>query len=145
MRNLNCKHLKEVNTRECSECFDLMKSDKDYKYSLLGNSQILTRAQCVRHNGEYTSDPYVKIDDDGYIKSDTVEFIENMVQLNDENACFEIGNVIWVGLEGMKEYLSAIKGFEKELKREGFEIVSNKELKKYELKGIWYKFIKRNI
>ncbi len=75
---------------------------------------------------------------DTYEKTPFEEFLEGMLNV-DEDACFEVEGIIWVGLKGMKEYVNAIKGFEKDLKRVGFKPVDGYELDELELDGIWYR------
>lgn len=130
MRNLICKLREEVTNAECKRCFKEC------------NDIHATRAQCVKNNAIYITEPYVKMDDD-YISSPIEEFIDAMIEEGDKDACFELNNIIWVGLIGMKKYVHGIKGFERQLIKEKFKIVCENEVKNNKLKGFWYKRIRR--
>ena len=137
MRNLQCEFFEGRNTDECKECFNTIKENKEFAIELFGNKIPRTRAECVSKYAEYLTEPYLKVEED-YVPSATEEFVLGMMDV-DEDVCFELDGEIWISLNGMKEYVSAIKSFERDLKKEGFESIPYKEIEELELEGIWYR------
>ena len=46
---------------------------------------------------------------------------------------------IALAIEAMKEYVSAIKAFERDLIKDGFERIPYGEISDLELEGVWYR------